>query len=533
MRWDDGWHDQLDKELIDAAFQAPVARSAVRRALARDPVAFALIYLRRHLRGDATGGRVTFSEAHYEWARLAMRWRTAPTEPQEERHAFIAPRGCGKSTWWFLILPLWAAANGYVRFAAAFAHAAEQAEKHLQTLKRELDTNVLLRADYPDLCSARDGRAGVDTQSMYQARSGFVFAAKGIDSATLGLKIDEYRPDLLILDDVEPDEASYSATLAEKRLGTITDAVFQLNIYARVVMVGTVTMPGSIMHQCVKAVAGVETAAWIRDERIQVHHHRAILANADGTERSLWPEKWPLEYLESIRHTRSYAKNYDNDPLAAGGDYWAADDFVYGELACTRWALSIDPSTTTGHKSDPCGIAVVGWQPPGRRNAHQQYAELYAAAVHSVRPFEPVNPGGRCVVEHAEEVMLVGEELRAHVLRLLGRYPRVKLVLVETNQGGEHWYSILHHLPAGVKLATVHNTEPKEARAEWLLGRYQVRPAGVVHARKLIRCEEQMIGFPKVAHDDMIDAVGNIVRRFLDPPKAPRAGVRKAEVYAR
>lgn len=510
-RWDEAWHRALDSELVDLAFQGPVARSAIRRELAKDPVAFALIYLRGHLRGDATGGRVTFSEAHYEWCRLAMRWRTPATDPQEDRHAFIAPRGCGKSTWWFLILPLWAAANGHVKFAAAFAHASEQAERHLQTLKRELDANVLLRADYPDLCSARDGRAGVDTESMYQARSGFTFAAKGIDSATLGMKIDETRPDLLILDDIEPDEAKYSAKLAEKRLGTVLDAVFQLNIYARVIMVGTVTMPGSIMHQCVKAAAGMETADWIRDERITSHHHRAIVLQEDGSERSLWPEKWSLEYLASIRHTRSYAKNYDNDPMAAGGDYWAADDFVYEELAYTRLALSIDPSTTTGHDSDPCGIAVVGWVP--ERSA--------------------VNPTGRCVVEHVEEVMLVGEELRAHVLRILGRFPRIRLILVETNQGGEHWGAILHHLPPGVKLAYVHNTEPKEVRAEWLLNRYQVRPAGVTHARKLIRCEEQMVGFPKAPHDDMIDAVGNIVRRFLDPPKPKKAGVSRSEVYAR
>jgi hypothetical protein len=508
VRWDEAWHAQLDSECIDLAFQGPTARTAIRRELAKDPVAFALIYLRGHLRGDATGGQVTFSEAHYEWCRLAERWKAPAAEPQEDRHAFIAPRGCGKSTWWFLILPLWAAANGYVRFAAAFAHSATQAEVHLQTLKRELDTNALLRADYPDLCAPRDGRAGVDTESMYQARSGFVFAAKGIDSATLGMKVGETRPDLLILDDVEPDEKSYSPLLAEKRLGTIQDAILQLNIYARVIMVGTVTMPDSIMHQCVKAAAGTETAQWITDERITPHHHRAIVAQADGTERSLWPEKWSLEYLTSIRHTRSYAKNYDNDPLAAGGDYWAAEDFTYEELACTRWLLSIDPSTTTGQRSDMCGLAVIGWKPER----------------------SPVVPGGRCMVEYAAEVMLVGEALREHVLRLLGRYPRIKLVVVESNQGGEHWHAILHHMPPGVKVVIVHNSEPKEVRAEWLLGQYQLRPPGVVHARKLVRCEERMVSFPKGQYDDIVDAVGTGVRRFLGPKK--KAGIRTSSYAA-
>lgn len=44
-----------------------------------------------------------------------------------------------------------------------------------------------------------------------QAALGLSFAARGIDAASLGMKVGEKRPDLLILDDIEPDESSYSA----------------------------------------------------------------------------------------------------------------------------------------------------------------------------------------------------------------------------------------------------------------------------------------------------------------------------------
>jgi hypothetical protein len=65
--------------------------------------------------------------------------------------------------------------------------------------------------------------------------------------------VGEKRPDLIILDDVEPSESNYSAYLAEKRLSTIQNAILPLNEWARVVWVGTVTTDGSLIHQAVKS----------------------------------------------------------------------------------------------------------------------------------------------------------------------------------------------------------------------------------------------------------------------------------------
>jgi hypothetical protein len=42
-----------------------------------------------------------------------------------------------------------------------------------------------------------------------------------MDSSNLGLKVGDARPDLLILDDIEPHEARYSAGLKAKRLDTL------------------------------------------------------------------------------------------------------------------------------------------------------------------------------------------------------------------------------------------------------------------------------------------------------------------------
>ena len=495
MRWvehDREWHRRLDTELAMLVHETPATQRAIRRALARDPVAFALIYLPHHIRDRE--GRITFSSIHYAWAELALGWTRPADAPQEHRHAFIAPRETGKSTWWFLILPLWAAANGHRTFIVAFADASAQAETHLRTFKEELERNPLLRADFPELCEpARKVTGGTlaDRAGMIHQKSGLVFAARGMDAKTLGLKVQERRPDLLIFDDIEGDESNYSEEQAAKRLRTVTDAAFPLNIYAAVAMVGTVTMPGSIMHQLVKAAQGVELADWIADEKITAHHYRPIVQDSDGTERSVWPAKWPIEWLLGFRHTRSYAKNYDNDPMGIAGAYWTREDFTYGSLGpeATRWLLCLDPAVTTKGTSDWTGWAVV-----------------------ACRPASGDRPPAVEVVD-AGQVKLVGEGLRMWVLDKLIEHPKVKAVRVEVNQGGDLWRTVLHTLP--VRLLVYTSTESKEVRFSWALDFYQTGGGRVLHRQELRAAQEQMVAFPRAAHDDIADAIVAGVLYFL------------------
>jgi len=519
-RWDAGWHRRLQALIADLAFRPIHDQAPIRRALARDPVAFAILYLRHHLKDR--DGNMSFSEAHYAWASHALTWADGPpVRPMQDRHAFIAPRECGKSTWWFLILPLWAAANGHVRFAAAFAHSASQAELHLKTFRAELDNNALLRYDYPDLCQSKrkpsSGATVSDNAGMLVQRSGFVFAARGADSATLGMKVGPFRPDLLLLDDVEPDEASYSKDLAVKRLGTIVDAIFPLNVYARVVMAGTVTMPGSIIHQLVKAAAGQEAEPWVAEQEIQAHHIHPIIRDDDGVERSVWPEKWPLDFLNKIRHTRAYAKNYDNDPMSREGMYWLKQDFRYGRLdAPTRCMLVVDPAVTARKTSDYTGLAVVRWQGPELLNGSRVPTKQ--------RP-------GTCEITWSIGVKLTGAPLRQYVAeQVLPRFENIRYILVETNQGGDLWAAtggVLHGL--GVRVGTHWASESKEVRFGRELDHWQ--RGRVLHAVAMPMMEEQAIGFPRHAYDDVIDAAVAGVHYFLTRPYKTTKVTERSEVY--
>lgn len=488
------------------------SRYRVRETIA-DPVLFALVYLSKHLTNPETG-RITLSEVHLAWAETAAeQWPRQPG-PAEDRRAEVAPREMGKSTWWFLILPMWAAAHDHVGFAAAFADTDTQAQTHLATFKAELDSNVILRADFPELVEPKTrGRGTVmaDRVSLYHAKSGFVFAAAGMDSSNLGMKVGDRRPDLIILDDIEPHEARYSSDLAKKRLATLREAILPLNIRAHVVMVGTVTMQGSIVHQVVKRSRGDyehddpdEPTNWVEEEKIAARHWLPIITLDDGDRVSIWPAKWSLEFLESIEGTRAYMKNYANDPLGADGDYWTLDDFLEAPAeileAVTHEVISVDPAVTSKKSSDATAISAVG----------------YARTLR------------KCVLFEARAVRLGPDDVRLKVLEMVEaalERGHAVLVYVEANQGGDLWRKIFHDMPVKVKIYTT-GPASKNVRAAEALNHYnRKRVYHVRKARGVRDAEGEMVAFPNAPHDDLVDSTGAGVRYFLtDRQRKVRAG---------
>lgn len=463
-----------------------------RRELTKyDPLLFALVYLPHHLQNSR--GEITLSEFHIDLAEYGKEWITKPTRPKENRDAWIAPRESGKSTWVFLILPLWAAAHGHVKFVAAFSDAASQAETHLLTFKNELDTNEYLQMDYPDLCKpkvvATTGRALANNSWRTVQENGFIFDANGIDTNSLGKKVFGQRPDLIILDDIEKGEKNYSDYQIVQQKNTVFDDIAPMNIYARMIFVGTTTMPNSIMDQFRKYAEYPEDKdlQWISDQNVRVHYYPAIMVNEDGSERSIWEEKWSLEWLQSQRHLRDFAKNYMNKPVNTDGTFWANEDVIIEESEdYGNTIISVDPAVTKNKVSDYTGIAVLS---------------------------RGVSKEGENVifVRYAQQVKMSPSELADRVKDLYEIYDP-GLLYVETNQGGDLWKDVFKDIP--IKYRSKHQKLSKQIRAGKALNFYQ--QGKIRHTTHFPALEEQMWSFPKVAHDDVLDAVVSGILYFLD-----------------
>lgn len=474
-----------------------------RRELTRyDPLLFAVVYARSLITSEE--GNMSFGDLHLELCRKALEW-TVPLKPKASRHVFVAGRGGGKSTWSFKLLPMWAAAHGHRKFIAAFSDSATQAEKHLSGWKRLLDSSPLLQADYPDLAEPKrrpNGNAVADHASLYEAKSGFTFSAKGIDTGVLGLTNSEnLRPDCILMDDIEKGEANYSPYQAKKRLTEVLDTLLPMNPRAAIFFVGTVTMPESIVHKLVKSVvyADEEHESWIRSEKFQVHYLKPIVKRPDGSERSYWPEVFPLDFFKEQEHTREYKKNYLNLPVSGDEEYWSESDFRYGEIKAEKVMLQVDPAVTSKRESDETAFAVIAFQ--------KGHTELVDGKMVSVP--------ARCEVREIVGYRLPPEKLRQKALEMLVRYPEIEAIRIEVNQGGDTWKAVFKDMP--VRVLVHRESVPKKVRAMNLLNFYQSKR--VLHRGVFRDLEDQMKSFPHVHHDDLIDAVGAGVHFFLAPRK--------------
>jgi len=478
-----------------------------------DPLMFAVVYLEHHLYEKDMGQSlydVSLCEFHLDLIEYA-KTLTKPVgqlRPKEMRDTFIAPRQSGKSTWIFTIIPLWLAAHGHKGFIAAFGDSAEMAEKHLYTFKQELRENELLRQDYPDLCKPKEegNRALLFNANAIQMNNDFIFMAKGADSAALGMKLGAKRPDFLLFDDIEKGESNYGPTEIKKRRETLVSDLFYLNSWAPVAIVGTTTMPGSLIDQMRKV--GDELSKyeddpadfrdsldpelrWVVDENFRIHYWPVIMTDEEGNESSLWPERWTMDELNAMRHTRDFAKNMMNRPVSAEEGLWTDEDISYGECkdGYKHIVLSVDPAVTTKKRSDFTGLSVI------------------AAGMDK-----------RIYILHSEQVKMNSEQLNTHLANLIEEW-NVDVVFVEVNQGGDLWRQVFKDLKA--RYRTIRQKEKKELRAQRA---YDIYQKGVVfHRARFPSLEEQMLAFPNVAHDDVLDSMTSGVLYFKRPGGKPTA----------
>lgn len=471
---------------VSARFRRDVTRYS--------PVRFALVYLGHHLRSAETGGVQSLAEHHVDLGRIGKTWAT----PGRHRDLVVAPRYGAKSTW-MVILTLWALCHGHRRFALWISDSAGQVELHLATLRRELETNRLLREDFPDMLPPPRGQRGArDSQDTYTAAGGAVIAVRGVDTRTLGMKLGVTRPDLICLDDLEPEASNYSAAARRKRLATVLNAILPMNEQAAVLWTGTVTMYGAILHAAVQAAVGEgQPEPWIADEGFRIHYTPAIQTDPEtGEERSFWPERYALVYLRSIRHTLNYALNFSCRPPLPGGHHWTEQTFRHAQLAVGALVLQLDPAPTATPTSDFSAIVVGG----------------------RVDSRETIAPPGSVSIEYAEQVRLTPAKLADRVKLLLRQNPRIRKVRIASTGAGETWRTVFADLPGGVELelhtdmrasSGTRGAPDKDLKFAGLLERYE--RGTVWHAQRFPELEDQLKRWPEVDYDDLGDADAELV----------------------
>ena len=161
------------------------------------------------------------------------------TEDQSNKLAcIVAFRGSGKSTLVTFSYSLWATLGvQQKKFVLIICQTQAQARQHMANLKFELEQNALLRSD---LGPFREDQASGDwaISSLVFQNTGARIMIASVDQSIRGIRHREYRPDLLILDDIEDMQSAKTFESRTKLFDWFTREIIPLgDIGTRVIIV--------------------------------------------------------------------------------------------------------------------------------------------------------------------------------------------------------------------------------------------------------------------------------------------------------
>jgi len=216
---------------------------------------------------------------------------------------FVEPREHGKTVRWSFAYVLWNIVTGKNRYALLIGASGDAARENLINIKIELEENELILEDFGELKGNvwRDDRIELKNETCIQA--------KGSGASMRGTRFRQYRPDLIVLDDVLKDDAVDSPSQRDKISRWLKRVVFNLGKTAFIIWVNTIFHSDDPISRLMEEVEAGTLKRWIAV--------RLSCLRPDGS--PLWPEYWPLEALEEKREQLgfdSFSTEWCNEPLS-------------------------------------------------------------------------------------------------------------------------------------------------------------------------------------------------------------------------
>lgn len=313
-------------------------------------------------------------------------------QPSSVHLAIAAPRGEAKSTLVSQLFTLYCLVAQKKRYALIVMDSIDQAYPMLEAIKVELEFNQRLRVDFPEI--AGQGRVWQAATIVTKANQKVQVAGSG--KRLRGLRHGAYRPDLVVLDDIENDEQVRSPEQRDKLHDWLKKTVLPLGAAGDkldVVYIGTILHYDSVLNRTLSSKAWKtakfkalirqpdDMSLWDKWEDLYLNEGEAV-ADAFYSQNKSAMDKgavvsWaarPILTLMKIRARDGHAtfdSEYQNDPLSSD-DAMFANALTYwtelpGELV---YFGALDPSLgKAGASRDPSAILVGGY--------HRETGKLY------------------------------------------------------------------------------------------------------------------------------------------------------------
>ena len=284
------------------------------------------------------------------WSRGVMKGRNPLKEAKVisrlkgSRQVVAAPRGHAKSTNFTFKDSLHAILYAYKHYILILSDSSEQAEGFLDDIKTELEDNGNIIMDFGSLKGEKAWRTGVIlTKTDIKAE------AIGSGKKVRGRRHRNWRPDLIVLDDIENDENVNTPEQRRKLKNWFDKAVSKAgDTYTDIMYIGTILHYDSLLNNV------------LQNPRYKTRKYRAVIS--DALNAKLW-EEWEGIYtnLFNERHeedARAFYEAHEEEMLLGTEVLWEEKLSYYDlmEIKVSEGAASfnselqndpIDPESAT------------------------------------------------------------------------------------------------------------------------------------------------------------------------------------------
>lgn len=307
----------------------------------------------------------------WEWV-----WTIEPVLPPGVVSAFVAAwaRGGAKSSSAEAAVQS-LGARGRRRYALYVCDTQPRADDHVASVATlfESDEMATFYPDHADRAVGKFGNPKGWRRNRLHTQGGFIVDALGLDVATRGVKVEDARPDLIILDDVDGRHDTTRTTT--KKLETITQGVLPAGDPGNTVVIfaQNVIHPNGVMARLIDGRADMLSSR-ILSGPIPALRNMTVNEHGEVDGEPTWEGQDVATCNAAIKvyGLRSFSRESQHDVAEVEGALWRQQwiedgrcrdvDWYWREVHETlrRVVVAIDPNVTSDEGADEAGIVPAG-----------------------------------------------------------------------------------------------------------------------------------------------------------------------------
>lgn len=404
---------------------------------------------------------------------------------------FCAFRGSAKSTIITTAYVLWAILGvQQKKYIVISAQTDAKGRQHLQNIKNELENNILLQQDLGPFKEEKDSIGNATGLTL--KKLGVKIIVTSVEQSIRGMRNNQYRPDLIIVDDIEDMNSVKTREGRDKAFNWLTGELIPAgNTKTRVIAVGNLLHEDSVLKRLQEKI-----------ENNEMTHMKGIyreypIIDADGN--PLWPGKYPTKESIDAEHEKTmnevaWHREYLLQIISSEEQVvhldWIHQYRYLPKRELTQIAIGVDLAISTKASAD-CTAIVTAYV-----YGHGKNMEIY------IRP-NPTNSR----MPFPEQLETIISTMSVAKLT----HPRVK-AYVENVGYQDAMVQMLQSRSQDV----IGVTPTTDKRTRLSLTTSLMREGRILFPET--GCEElieQLLGFGKEKHDDLVDAFSIAILQLI------------------